>query len=101
MSLAYYPGCSLEHSSAEFNQATRKMLGVLGVEFKDVPDWTCCGSSPRTHDGSPAGSGLGGAQPPPGGLGGTAVARTLSLLATSARRTRKWRSTRVPSFVPR
>jgi heterodisulfide reductase subunit B len=22
------------------------MLGVLGVEFKEVPDWTCCGSTP-------------------------------------------------------
>ena len=46
MSLAYYPGCSLRHSSAEFDKATRKMLGVLGVEFKEVPDWTCCGSTP-------------------------------------------------------
>jgi heterodisulfide reductase subunit B len=46
MTLAYYPGCSLQHSSAEFDRATRKMLGVLGVEFKEVPDWTCCGSTP-------------------------------------------------------
>jgi heterodisulfide reductase subunit B len=46
MTLAYYPGCSLRHSSAEFDIATRKMLGVLGVEFKEVPDWTCCGSTP-------------------------------------------------------
>ena len=46
MTLAYYPGCSLRHSSAEFDKATRKMLGVLGVELKEVPDWTCCGSTP-------------------------------------------------------
>ncbi len=46
MTLAYYPGCSLEHSSAEFNQATRKVLGVLGVEIADIPDWNCCGSTP-------------------------------------------------------
>jgi len=46
MSLAYYPGCSLHKSSGEFDVATRKMLAVLGVEYKEVPDWTCCGSSP-------------------------------------------------------
>lgn len=46
MSLAYYPGCSLSHSSAEFDVSTRKVLEVLGVEYKEVPDWTCCGSTP-------------------------------------------------------
>ena len=46
MSLAYYPGCSLHKSSGEFDVSTRKMLGVLGVEYKEVPDWTCCGSTP-------------------------------------------------------
>jgi len=46
MTLAYYPGCSLEHSSAEFDQATRRLLDVVGVEIKEVPDWTCCGSTP-------------------------------------------------------
>lgn len=46
MTLAYYPGCSLVHSSAEFDQATRKMLAALQVELKEVPDWTCCGSTP-------------------------------------------------------
>ncbi len=46
MSLAYFPGCSLHKSSAEFDVATRKMLAVLGVEYKEVPDWTCCGSTP-------------------------------------------------------
>ncbi len=46
MTLAYYPGCSLHKSSAEYDVSVRKMLGVLGVEVKEVPDWTCCGSSP-------------------------------------------------------
>jgi heterodisulfide reductase subunit B2 len=46
MTLTYYPGCSLRHSSGEFDKSTRKMLGVLGVEFTEVPDWTCCGSTP-------------------------------------------------------
>lgn len=46
MSLAYYPGCSLHKSSGEFDVSTRKVLAVLGVEYKEVPDWTCCGSTP-------------------------------------------------------
>lgn len=46
MTLAYYPGCSLVHSSAEFDRSTRRLLGVLGVELNEVPDWTCCGSTP-------------------------------------------------------
>jgi heterodisulfide reductase subunit B2 len=46
MSLAYYPGCSLHKSSGEYDVATRKMLGVLGVQFAEVPEWTCCGSTP-------------------------------------------------------
>lgn len=46
MSLAYYPGCSLRHSSAELDVSTRKVLAALGVEYKEVPDWTCCGSTP-------------------------------------------------------
>jgi heterodisulfide reductase subunit B len=46
MSLAYYPGCSLHKSSAEFDVATRKVLAALGVEVTEVPDWTCCGSTP-------------------------------------------------------
>jgi len=46
MTLTYFPGCSLRHSSAEFDVSTRKVLQVLGVEFKEVPEWTCCGSTP-------------------------------------------------------
>jgi heterodisulfide reductase subunit B len=46
MSLAYYPGCSLGHSSIEFDRSTRRVLTALGVEYNEVPDWTCCGSTP-------------------------------------------------------
>jgi heterodisulfide reductase subunit B len=44
--LTYYPGCSLTHSSAEFDVSTRAVLKALGVEYHDVPEWTCCGSTP-------------------------------------------------------
>jgi heterodisulfide reductase subunit B len=44
--LAYYPGCSLRHSAAEFDVSTRVVLDALSIEYTEVPDWTCCGSSP-------------------------------------------------------
>jgi heterodisulfide reductase subunit B len=46
MSLAYYPGCSLHKSSGELDVSTRRVLEVLGVAYEEVPDWTCCGSTP-------------------------------------------------------
>jgi heterodisulfide reductase subunit B len=46
MTLAYYPGCSLHKSSAEYDVSVRKMLALLGVEVTEVPEWTCCGSTP-------------------------------------------------------
>jgi heterodisulfide reductase subunit B len=46
MTLAYYPGCSLHKSSGELDVSTRKVLEVLGVEYQEVPEWTCCGSTP-------------------------------------------------------
>ena len=46
MSLAYFPGCSLHKSSGEYDVSTRKMLAALGVQFAEVPEWTCCGSTP-------------------------------------------------------
>lgn len=44
--LTYYPGCSLRHSAREFDASTRLVLEAFGVGFVEVPDWTCCGSSP-------------------------------------------------------
>jgi heterodisulfide reductase subunit B2 len=44
--VAYYPGCSLQHSAEEFGTTSRMVLEALGVGLIEVPDWTCCGSSP-------------------------------------------------------
>ena len=46
MTLAYYPGCAQQHSSEELGHSTCKVLDILGVDYKEVPDWTCCGSTP-------------------------------------------------------
>lgn len=44
--LGYYPGCSQGGTAAEYDISSRACLKALGLEIADVPDWTCCGSTP-------------------------------------------------------
>jgi len=46
MKIAYYPGCSLHSTAAEYDISTRKVCEALGVELVELKDWICCGSSP-------------------------------------------------------
>jgi heterodisulfide reductase subunit B len=46
MTLAYYPGCSGLSTSRDYEKSTRAVCEILGVHFRDVPDWSCCGASP-------------------------------------------------------
>jgi len=43
---AYYPGCSLHSTGAEYDVSFKKVAGKLGVELEEVPGWVCCGTSP-------------------------------------------------------
>ncbi len=45
MKLSYYPGCSLEGTSLDYDQSVREICKKLGVELIDIPDWNCCGAS--------------------------------------------------------
>jgi len=55
--LGYYPGCSQSGTAAEYDISTRACCKALGVELVDVPDWTCCGSTPaHTVDHTLAGA---------------------------------------------
>jgi len=36
----------LRHWAAEFDRSTKLVLQALGGDFVEIPDWTCCGSSP-------------------------------------------------------
>jgi len=49
LKIAYYPGCSLNSTSLDFNVSIKKLLGVLGVEFEEIEDWNCCGTTPAHH----------------------------------------------------
>jgi len=46
LTLAYYPGCSQTGTAAEYDRSSRACCAALGVRLVDVPDWTCCGSTP-------------------------------------------------------
>ena len=46
MELAYYPGCSGKGTSAEYERSTRVVCAALGIELRELTDWSCCGSTP-------------------------------------------------------
>ena len=46
MKVAYYPGCSQEGSALDYGQSTGALCSALGIELEELPDWTCCGSTP-------------------------------------------------------
>lgn len=45
-SYAYYPGCSGLGTSLEYERSTRAVCQALGLDLQEIPDWSCCGSSP-------------------------------------------------------
>jgi heterodisulfide reductase subunit B len=51
--VAYYPGCSLHSTAAEYDQTIRAVADVLDLNLVEPPGWVCCGSSPA-HSTDPA-----------------------------------------------
>ncbi len=45
MKYAFYPGCSLECSSAAYAQSIAAVCRLLGIELAEVEDWNCCGAT--------------------------------------------------------
>lgn len=45
MKYSYYPGCSLHTTAKEFDISTRVVMKELGIELKELEDWSCCGGS--------------------------------------------------------
>lgn len=46
MRVGYYPGCSLEVTAKDYDESSRAVLGAIGLELVEIPDWNCCGASP-------------------------------------------------------
>ena len=45
MKLGFYPGCSLEGASKEYNESVVALAKKFGIELVSVPDWNCCGAT--------------------------------------------------------
>ncbi|MFC2069278.1 CoB--CoM heterodisulfide reductase iron-sulfur subunit B family protein [Chloroflexota bacterium] len=45
ISISYYPGCSLDGTAKEYGESTEAICKTLGIELKELDDWSCCGSS--------------------------------------------------------
>lgn len=43
--LAYYPGCSLHGTSAEFDASFRATARALDLTLQEIPGWECCGNT--------------------------------------------------------
>ena len=46
LNYAYYPGCSSTGTSIEYDMSSRAICAALDITLNDVPDWSCCGSTP-------------------------------------------------------
>ena len=44
--IAYFPGCSLNSTAMDFNVSLKNLLKFLNVEFEEIDDWNCCGTTP-------------------------------------------------------
>jgi heterodisulfide reductase subunit B len=45
MKYLYYPGCSLEGTSVEYNISTKLLMDNLEAPLEEIEDWNCCGAT--------------------------------------------------------
>lgn len=45
MKTGFYPGCSLNGTSREYNESVRAVTACLGLELAEIDDWNCCGAT--------------------------------------------------------
>ena len=43
---AYFPGCSLHSTGAEYDMSFRAVCERLDIVLEPIEGWTCCGTSP-------------------------------------------------------
>ncbi len=43
--LGFYPGCSLEGTSREYNESVISLAKQFNIKLEAVPDWNCCGAT--------------------------------------------------------
>lgn len=45
MEIAYYPGCTLQQSSAFYDVQSQRVFKELGIILNEIEDWNCCGAT--------------------------------------------------------
>jgi heterodisulfide reductase subunit B len=45
MEVSYYPGCSIEGVAREYGESVSAVARLLGIDLKELADWTCCGAA--------------------------------------------------------
>ncbi len=45
MQASLYPGCSLEGLAKSYDESLTAVAKTLGIELRELKDWTCCGAS--------------------------------------------------------
>lgn len=45
MKVAYYPGCSNHATAVHYEESTRRIAPILGLELLEIEDWNCCGAT--------------------------------------------------------
>ena len=45
LKVSYYPGCTLHGTAKEYGQSVVAVSEALGIELKEIEDWSCCGAT--------------------------------------------------------
>lgn len=45
MKVGYYPGCSLESTSQEYDWSIKEVCSKLQIQLSEIKDWNCCGAT--------------------------------------------------------
>jgi len=45
MKFAYFPGCTMKGTAADYESSLRETLARLDIELEELDDWNCCGAS--------------------------------------------------------
>ena len=54
MKYAYFPGCSIHHSTAkEYEKSCLAVSRKLGIDLEEIPGWNCCGSIDAVYSYDP------------------------------------------------
>ena len=45
MRIGFYPGCSLNGTSCEYNESVKAIGKAMGIDLAEIQDWNCCGAT--------------------------------------------------------